>query len=128
MPTSNTGKLGAANSAAEAPEAVGVGDDARVGDVASVLGGVNDAKVVRSRSVVVEVCGEHRQGEAAGNVLKEGLLLPRRDGIALAVAHANKTAVVVVAHELRADRGRNFDRLARHRHSANVHGGRSNAS
>ena len=96
--------------ACEAPESLGVVDGG-VGDVASVLAGVNVAKVVATGRTLLQVGREEWGVEAGLGVGEEGLLLVGLDGVDGAEGEAEK-AVALVLGELGADGFGQFDGLA----------------
>lgn len=96
--------------ACEAPESLGVVDRG-VGDVASVLAGVNVAKVVATGRTLLQVGREEWGVEAGLGVGEEGLLLVGLDGVDGAEGEAEK-AVALVLGELGADGFGQFDGLA----------------
>ena len=86
----------------EAPEALAVVDGG-VGDGTGVLGAVDEAEVVGTGGVVLEVDGEELLGERALDGVKEGVLGSGRDGVDAAEGKTEKTVGVAVLRELRRD-------------------------
>lgn len=105
----------------ELPEALG-GVDGDVGERAGVLGTVDVAELVGSGGGVLQVGGEDGLGQGGHDVVEEGLLLGRLDGVELAESQAEKAVAVHVLHERRAERRGELDRLSGHRRSSDVHG------
>lgn len=102
----------------EAPESLGV-VDSRVGDVSSVLAGVDVAEVVATGLALLQVGGEERGFEAGLGVGEEGLLLVRGDRVDGAEGQAQETIALILS-EFRADGFGQFDGLAGDRCTADV--------
>lgn len=94
----------------ELPEAVS-GVDRDVSDGSGVLGGVDVAKVVRSRATLLQVDGEELASKGVLNSVKEGGLLVRAHGVDGREGKSKKTVVVSVLLELSRDGGSSLDSL-----------------
>jgi hypothetical protein len=94
----------------EAPEALAVVDGG-VGDGTGVLGAVDEAEVVGTGGVVLEVDGEELLGKRALDGVEEGFLGSGRDGVDAAEGKTEKTVGVGVLGELRRDRSSGLDGL-----------------
>lgn len=79
--------------------------DVHVGDVAGVLGLVDETKVVGTGGVILERDSEEWGSEVGLDGVKEGLLLGWLDGVECAEGQAEQTVGVGVTLELRRDRG-----------------------
>ena len=102
----------------EAPETLGAVHGG-VGDIASVLAGVNVAEVVASWLTFLQVGREEWGVEAGFGVGEEGLLLVGLDSVDRAKGETEK-AIALVLGEFRADGLGQFDGLAAYRCTADV--------
>lgn len=93
--------------------------DVGVDEVAGVLGGVDETKVVGTRSLVLEGNSEDGGVEAALDVVIKRLLLGGRDGVDGGEGQSEKTVVASVRGELAADFCSDFNGLGACGHAAN---------
>ena len=100
----------------------GGGVDRGVGDGAGELGGVDGAELVGAGGGVLEVGGEDGLGEGGADVVEEGLLLRRFDGVEAAEGEPDEAVGGRVADEGPGHGGGELDRLRRHGRSADVDG------
>ena len=96
----------------ELPEAVG-GVDRHVGDGAGVLRGVEEAEVVGAWSALLQVDSDNRRRKRGLDVVEEGLLGRRADGVDGRERKAEQAVVVDVLGEFGADGGGSLNSLAR---------------
>jgi len=94
----------------ERPEALGA-VDIGVDQAAGVLGLINEAKVIGTRSVVLESHSEQRRVQLGLNSVEESGLRFRADSVDRAESQTQKTIVVLVLHELSADLAGSLDGL-----------------
>ena len=104
--------------AGEAPETLGIVHGG-VGDIASVLAGVNVAEVVASWLTLLQVGGEEWGVEAGLGVGEEGLLLVGLDSVDRAEGETEK-AIALILGEFRADGLGQLNGLAAYRCTADV--------
>lgn len=104
----------------ELPEALGI-IDLDIAERAGKLGTVDDSEIVRSGGAMPEVGGEDGQGEVGHDVIEEGLLLGRLDGVELAESQTDETITGCVLDELIGDGGGELDGLARNRRPSDIH-------
>ena len=103
---------------AEAPETIAVVDGG-VGDGTGVLGAIDEAEVIGTGGVVLEVDREELLGERALDGVEEGGLLLGRDGVDAAEGKTEKTVGVLVLGELRRDGRSGLDSLRGGSHASN---------
>lgn len=115
----NAADGGAVHVGGEAPESLAV-VDIDVGDVAGVLGVVDDAEVVGAGGVVLEIGRPGGDVKVVGDVVEEGLLAVRGDGVQGAESETEEAVVVGVLGELVRDLGGGLDGLAVEADAADV--------
>ena len=103
----------------ELPEAV-LRVDRHGGELALELGGVDVAKLVASGGAVFEVGGEDGRAERGGEVVEEGLLRLRADGVEFAEGEADEAVGRGVGDEGVGDGGGEADGLGRHGRATDV--------
>lgn len=104
----------------EAPETLAV-VDGHVGDGTSVLGGVDEAEVIGTSGVVLEVDSEELLSKRGLDGVEESLLSNRRDSVDAAESQSEKTVSVTVLGELGRDRCRGLNGLRSGSHTSNGH-------
>lgn len=105
----------------ELPEALG-GVDVGVGDLAGVLGVVDEAEVVGPSGVVLQGHGEEGRVELRLDGIEEGGLRLGLDGVDRAECQTQQTVVVLVLGELRTDGAGGFHGLRVGCHVTHCHG------